>query len=62
MHSCLKALSQATNIAPHVQELILVDDVISVMMGFEGRFIRVYQPPGTEDVKFVVDPSIGEIV
>ncbi|XP_015938897.1 gamma-tubulin complex component 2 [Arachis duranensis] len=45
--------------AASVQELIVIDDVLSAMVGVEGRYILIKTVHGkTDDVTFHVDPSM----
>ncbi|XP_057718132.1 gamma-tubulin complex component 2 isoform X1 [Arachis stenosperma] len=45
--------------AASVQELIVIDDVLSAMVGVEGRYILIKTVRGkTDDVTFHVDPSM----
>ncbi|MED6112203.1 Gamma-tubulin complex component 2 [Stylosanthes scabra] len=45
--------------APSVQELIVIDDVLSAMVGVEGRYILIKTGRGKmDDVTFHVDPSM----
>ncbi|KAL1293290.1 hypothetical protein HN51_053944 [Arachis hypogaea] len=45
--------------AASVQELIVIDDVLSAMVGVEGRYILIRTVRGkTDDVTFHVDPSM----
>ncbi|XP_020234639.1 gamma-tubulin complex component 2 isoform X1 [Cajanus cajan] len=44
--------------APSVQELIVIDDVLSAMVGIEGRYILIKTVRGkNDDISFLVDPS-----
>lgn len=43
-----------------IQELIVIDDVLSALVGIEGRYISIKKVRGKEDsVAFQVDPSMG---
>ncbi|XP_027335967.1 gamma-tubulin complex component 2 isoform X2 [Abrus precatorius] len=44
--------------APAVQELIVIDDVISAMVGIEGRYIIKKVRGKNDDITFLVDPSM----
>ncbi|KAJ1427875.1 Gamma-tubulin complex component protein [Sesbania bispinosa] len=45
--------------APSVQELIVIDDVLSAMVGVEGRYILIKTVRGKkDDITFLVDPSM----
>jgi gamma-tubulin complex component 2 len=39
---------------PHVQELLILDDVLYAMVGIDGRFVRAVTVPGS-GVRFVLD-------
>ncbi|TKY68744.1 Gamma-tubulin complex component 2 [Spatholobus suberectus] len=44
--------------SPSVQELIVIDDVLSAMVGVEGRYILIKAVHGkNDDITFLVDPS-----
>lgn len=43
-----------------IQELIVIDDLLSALVGIEGRYISIKKVRGKEDsVTFQVDPSMG---
>ncbi|KAG4940712.1 hypothetical protein AAZX31_16G076400 [Glycine max] len=45
--------------SPSVQELIVIDDVLSSMTGIEGRYILIKAVRGkNDDIAFLVDPSM----
>ncbi|KHN18997.1 Gamma-tubulin complex component 2 [Glycine soja] len=45
--------------SPSVQELIVIDDVLSAMVGIEGRYILIKTICGkSDDITFLVDPSM----
>ncbi|XP_014516269.1 gamma-tubulin complex component 2 isoform X1 [Vigna radiata var. radiata] len=45
--------------SPSVQELIVIDDVLSAMVGIEGRYILIKTVRGkNDDISFLVDPSM----
>ncbi|CAJ1949696.1 unnamed protein product [Sphenostylis stenocarpa] len=45
--------------SPSVQELIVIDDVLSAMVGIEGRYILIKRVRGkNDDISFLVDPSM----
>lgn len=45
---------------PPVQELIVIDEVLSAMVGVEGRYISIKTLRGKKDeiINFLVDPSM----
>ncbi|KAL2319472.1 hypothetical protein Fmac_028441 [Flemingia macrophylla] len=44
---------------PEMQELIVIDDVLSAMVGIEGRYILIKTVRGNNgDISFLVDPSM----
>ncbi|RDX77345.1 Gamma-tubulin complex component 2, partial [Mucuna pruriens] len=45
--------------SPSIQELIVIDDVLSAMVGIEGRYILIKTVRGkNDDISFLVDPSM----